>query len=133
MFLLNASAMRKMQHRVSFWAEVKRYEFKTFLLLDWLPLISWQTVVNSKAPFSVATTPRCRVGCYSFPWIASLTLDPYLIMLSVKHGGIKYCLLSLWYDSTRVWIPVSQTSGEHSNHYVNGPVDLPRLKSSVYP
>ena len=33
------------------------------------------------APFSIATTLRC-------------TLDPYLIMLSVKQGGIKYHFLS---------------------------------------
>ena len=24
---------------------------------------------DQKAPFSIATTPRCRGGCYSFPWI----------------------------------------------------------------
>ena len=32
------------------------------------------TVVEGdpKAPFSIATTPRCRGGHYSFPWIASL-------------------------------------------------------------
>ena len=27
---------------------------------------------NQKAPFSIATTPRCRGGCYSFPRIAPL-------------------------------------------------------------
>ena len=27
---------------------------------------------DSKAPFSIATTPRCRGGHYSFPWIAPL-------------------------------------------------------------
>ena len=27
---------------------------------------------DQKAPFSIATTPRCRGGCYSFPWIAQL-------------------------------------------------------------
>ena len=27
---------------------------------------------DSKAPFSIATTPRCRGGLYSFPWIAQL-------------------------------------------------------------
>ena len=27
---------------------------------------------DPKAPFSIATTPRCRGGRYSFPWIASL-------------------------------------------------------------
>ena len=25
---------------------------------------------DSKAPFLIATTPRCRGGCYSFSWIA---------------------------------------------------------------
>ena len=55
---------------------------------------------NPKAPFSKATTPRCRGGRYSFPELLYFTLDPYLIMLSVKQGGIKYHFLSLWYDST---------------------------------
>ena len=27
---------------------------------------------DSKAPFSIATTPRCRGGRYSFPWIGPL-------------------------------------------------------------
>ena len=27
---------------------------------------------DSKAPFSIATTPRCRGACYSIPWIAPL-------------------------------------------------------------
>ena len=27
---------------------------------------------DPKAPFSIATTPRCRGGRYSFPWIAPL-------------------------------------------------------------
>ena len=45
------------------------------------------TVVEGdlKAPFSIAITPSS---------------DPYLIMLSVKQGGIKYHFLSLWYDLT---------------------------------
>ncbi len=55
---------------------------------------------NPKSPFSIATTPMCRGGRYSFPGLLYLTLDPYLIMLSVKQGGIKYHFLSLWYDST---------------------------------
>ena len=55
---------------------------------------------NPKAPFSIATTPRCRGRRYSFPELPYFTLDPYLIMLSVKQGGMKYHFLSLWYDST---------------------------------
>ena len=70
---------------------------------------------NPKAPFSIATTPRCRGGRYSFPGLLYFTLDPHLIMLSVKQGGIKYHFLSLWYDSTWDWTQVSRAIGEHSN------------------
>ena len=34
-------------------------------------------------------------------------------MLSVKQGGIKYHVLSLWYDSTWHWTPVSRATGAH--------------------
>ena len=81
----------------------------------------WLTVVEGdpKAPFSIATTLRCRGGHYSFLWIAPLTLNLYIIMLRVKQGGIKYHFLSLWYDSTWNWTQVSWTIGKHSNHYAN--------------
>ena len=64
--------------------------------------VSWLTMVESnlKAPFSIATTPRCREGHYSFLWIAPITHDPYVIIPSVKQKSIKYYFLSLWYDST---------------------------------
>ena len=32
---------------------------------------------NQKAPFSIATTPRCREGRYSFPWIFTLNRTLY--------------------------------------------------------
>ena len=67
---------------------------------------------NPKAPFSIATTPRCRGGRYSFPGWLYFTLDLHLIMLSVKQGGIKYHFLSLWYDSTWDWTQVSRAIGE---------------------
>ena len=53
---------------------------------------SLATVVEGdpKAPLSIATTPRCREGHYSIPWIAHFTLNTYLTLLSVKQGGIKY-------------------------------------------
>ena len=44
---------------------------------------------NQKAPFSLATTPRCTGEHYSFPGLLHFALDPYLIMLSVKKGSIK--------------------------------------------
>ena len=71
---------------------------------------------NPKAPFSIATTPMCRGGRYSFPGLLYFTLDPYLIMLSAKQGGIKYHFLSLWYDSTWDWTQVSRAIGEHSKY-----------------
>ena len=33
---------------------------------------------NPKAPFSIATSPRCSRGRYSIPWIASL---PWILIL----------------------------------------------------
>ncbi len=54
------------------------------------------TLVESdlKAPFSIGK------GVTPFPGLHHFTLDPYVIMLSVKQVGIKYYFLSLWYDST---------------------------------
>ena len=74
---------------------------------------------DPKVSFSIATTPWCRGGRYYFPGLVHFTLDPYVIMLSVKQGSIKYHFLSLWYDSTWGWIQVLRAIGEHSNHYTN--------------
>ena len=52
-------------------------------------------------------------GHYSFPWLLHFTFDPNLIMQSAKQGGIKYHFLSLWYNSTMDWTPVSRIIGEH--------------------
>ena len=62
--------------------------------------ISKSNFGDSKAPFTTATTPRCREGATLFPGLLHFTFDPYLIMPSVKQGAIKYHL-SLWYDATR--------------------------------
>ena len=45
---------------------------------------------DQKAPFSIATTLTCRRGHYFNPRLLYFTLDMYLILLSVKQGGIKY-------------------------------------------
>ena len=54
--------------------------------------IKLATVVEGdpKAPFSLATTPRYWEGQYIFPGLHNFTLDPYLKILTVKQGGIKY-------------------------------------------
>ena len=46
--------------------------------------------VNPNSTFSIATTTRCRGGATPFPGLLYFTLDPYLKMLSVKQGDIKY-------------------------------------------
>ena len=33
-----------------------------------------------------------------FPGLLHFILDTYFIILNVKQGDIKYCILSLWYD-----------------------------------
>ena len=85
-------------------------------------VVKLATVVEGdpKAPFSIATTPRCWGGCYSFPWSVPLYFGPYLIMLSIKQGSIKYHFLSLWYDLTWDWTQVSWASGEHSARPMSG-------------
>ena len=74
---------------------------------------------DPKAPFSIATTPRCRKDSTPFPELLHFTLDSYLIMQSVQQGSIKYHFLSLWYYSTWYWTQVPRPVGEHSNHYAN--------------
>ena len=51
---------------------------------------------DQKTPFSIDTKPMCRGEHCSFPGFLHLTLDKYLILLSVKQGGIK----CHWNDST---------------------------------
>ena len=53
---------------------------------------------NPKASFSIHQD--VGRGATLFPGLINFTLDMYLIMLSVKQGGINYHFLSLWYDST---------------------------------
>ena len=44
---------------------------------------------DPKTPFSIATTPRCRGGCYFIPWIVSLYpwSLPYLTVWIKKSSG----------------------------------------------
>ena len=57
---------------------------------------------NQKVPFSIATTSRCRGGCYSFPWIAPL----YHWSLPYKQGGIKNHFLShMTWPGIEPWSP----------------------------
>ena len=89
-----------------------------YSLGQWTSKVKLATLVkgDSKAPFSIATTRRCKGGSNSFPGLFHFTLDAYLIMQSAKQGGIKYHFLSLWYDLTGDWTLVSKTIGEYFTH-----------------
>ena len=50
----------------------------------------WYIYVYICWPGIVESDPKAPKESYTFPWIAPLTLDPYLITLSVKVRGIKY-------------------------------------------
>ena len=47
---------------------------RLYLSVNTVSKVKLVTVVegDQKAPFSITTTPRCRGGRYSFPWIAQL-------------------------------------------------------------
>ena len=60
---------------------------------------------DSKASFSLATTPSFGKGATPFPGLLHFT---YLIMLSVKQEGTNYYFLSFWDDSTWGWTLVSR-------------------------
>ena len=51
-----------------------------------------------EAPLSIATTARCREGATLSHGLLHFIFDTYLIMLSVKQGGIIYHFKNLWYD-----------------------------------
>ena len=60
--------------------------------------LCWRTVsklANHKVPISIAIKLWSRRGRFSFLWIVPLTLNLFLIMLSVKQRSIKYYILSL--------------------------------------
>ena len=76
---------------------------------------------TQRVPFQQLLQLGVGKGATTFPGLLHFTLVLYLIMLSVKQGGIKYHFLSLWYDSTWDWTPVSWAFRKHANHKASGP------------
>ena len=61
------------------------------------PLLHYQMRLRTYISKKLATVvegdpkvPRCREGAIPFLGLLHFTLDPYLIMLSVQQGSIKY-------------------------------------------
>ena len=82
---------------------------ENYYIKNWWP----KSRVIQALPFQSLQHRSVGEGATSFPGLLHFTLDPYLILLSVKQGVIKYTFLSFWYDSTCDWNPVSRTAGEY--------------------
>ena len=64
---------------------------------------------DPKAPFSIATTLRCKGGHYSIPWIV-----PFYPWSLPYNAVLIKAASSTIFDLTRDWTPISQTIGKHS-------------------
>ena len=91
--------------------------------------------VDPKASFSIATTPRCRGGCYSYPWIAPplpliCTLYCWVLSKAVSSTIFKV------FDMTRPGIEPS-SPGPLANTLLTWSIDCNLLKNwlclSSYP
>ena len=92
----------------------------------WMCQVKLVTVVKGdlKAPFSLATTVRCKEGHCSFLWI--VPLYPWCIPYNAECWARSYQVsffLSLWYDLT--W-----AIDKHSTHSVNDFKNLSFMSSN---
>ncbi len=71
-------------------------------LPELLNCVKLATVVegDQKAPFSIATTPRCRGGHYSFIWIAPLYpwCVPYIAECEARRYQVPFLKSLVWRD-----------------------------------
>ena len=67
---------------------------------------------------SIATTQGVGEGATPFPGLLNLTLDTYLIMLSVKQGGIKY-----HFFKSLVWLDLGLNTGRPDHWRTLYPLD----------
>ena len=69
---------------------------------DGISKVKLATIVEGdpKAPFSEATTPRCRGGRYSFPWMAPLYpwYIPYITECLARRYQVPFLKSLVWYD-----------------------------------
>ena len=89
-------------------------------------VVKLATVVegDQKAPFSIATTPRCRERHYSFPWITPLYpwYVPYITECSARRYQVASLKSLVWRDlglnpglpdHWRTLYPLGQWAGSH--------------------
>ena len=106
-------------------------------------LVKLATVVegDQKTPFSIATTPRCRGGCYSFPWIAPLYPwhVPYIAECLARRYQVAFLKSLVWLDPGlnsghpdhwRTLYPLGQWDGIYIYIYIVSIVYLVQLTRS---
>ena len=94
----------------------------------WLLVVSNQCKVmlsplvegDPKAPFSIATSPKCRGRHNSFPWIAPLypkyvAQSSWIHQLYLCRGGKNPHNKCLWYDTKQIWWWGSSNAGALGN------------------
>ena len=76
---------------------------------------------DSKAPLSIATTPRCWEGAAPYPGLLHFTLDPYLIVLIKAASSTIFFFFFFFFFMFGMTLPgiEPQTIGEHSDHCAN--------------
>ena len=85
------------------WHACHKLAYTKMLLNFWFPLVKNLVIViegDQKASFSIVTTPRCRGGCYSFPWIAPLYPwnVHYIAECSARRYQVPFLKSLVWLD-----------------------------------
>ena len=105
---------------------------------------------DPKAPFSIATTPRCRGGFYSIPWIAPLYLWslPYNAECQARQHQEPFFESSVWLNlgknpglqnhgrtlySLGQWPSLNQLIGLVGRVFANGQRDLGSIPGRIIP
>ena len=79
------------------------FKLKKYLSVKRITIRHCQSVIDANKYPTINTAFVDRdvgEGATPFPGLSHFTFDMYLILLSIKQGGIKYHFLSLWYDAT---------------------------------
>ena len=81
------------------WLLYQGYRAKSALLVKVKVKLATVVEGDQKAPFSIATTPRCKDGCYSIPWIAPLYpwYVPYIAECLAMRYQVPFSKSLVWH------------------------------------
>ena len=81
---------------------------KSLPLIIYISKVKLLTLVKGdpKAPFSIATTPKCSGGCYSIPWIAPLY--PWSLPYNAECWARQYQVI---FFESLIWLDLGLNPG----------------------